>query len=77
MTDTATKTRENRARRAARRRGLRLSKSRTRDTGGSDFGLYGLFLDGKAVNPPLLPGKFKHSWTIDQVEDYLAGHKRK
>jgi hypothetical protein len=64
--------RENRLRRAAWRRGLTLSRSRRRDPGGLDFGLYAL-LDHKGcpVNPPL-PAGFVHSLTLDAVEAFLA-----
>jgi hypothetical protein len=76
MTDTAVKSRENKLRRKARRLGYRLEKSRRFDPDAVDYGLFALIdPHGKAVNPPL-PGKFKHSWTIDQVEGFLKGkHK--
>ena len=72
----AEKTRENRIRRRAARRGLTLSKSRRFDAGAIDYGKFAL-LDhkGKAVNPPT-PEGFVHSWTLDQIEAHLAGlHK--
>jgi hypothetical protein len=68
------KIRENRARRAADRQGYELVKSRSRDPRVPDFGLYALVNSetGEAVNPMLL-GRWDCSWTIDNVEDFLAG----
>ena len=53
--DTATKVRENRMRETADRRGLKLVRSRTRDSRAIDYGLYAL-LDvqtGGAINPAI------------------------
>ena len=73
----AVKTRENRARRKATRRGLRLSKSPRRDPGALDYNLYALIdHTGKAVNAPLA-GSFNHSWTLDQIKAHLNGKGRK
>lgn len=71
--DKETKVRENKLRRMADRQGLRLSKSRTRDPNGMDFGLYAL-LDtetGGAVNPALA-NRWVHSWSLDEVEAHLT-----
>jgi hypothetical protein len=69
---TAEKTRENRIRRKARRRGLTLSKSRRLDTGALDYGKYAL-LDHRTGKPvtPLIAGEFTHSQTLDQIEAWL------
>ena len=66
------KTRENRLRRLARRRGLTLSKSRRLDRGALDYGLFAL-LDRQTGKPvtPLLAGEFTHSLTIDAIEAWL------
>jgi hypothetical protein len=69
MTD---KTRENRLRRKADRRGLRLKKSPRRDPQAMDFGLYALIdhQTGGAINPSLA-GHWTCSWSLDEVETYL------
>jgi hypothetical protein len=66
------KVRENRLRRVAQRRGLRLVKSRTRDPHGIDHGLYALIdiQTNGAVNPAIAQ-RWVCSWTLDEVEDYL------
>lgn len=71
--DQETKVRENRARRAAERRGLRLMKSRSRDPNAIDFGLYALIdvQTGGAINPALAQ-RWVCSWTLEDVEEYLA-----
>lgn len=71
MTDTG-KVRENRLRRIADRRGLRLVKSRSRDPEALDFGLYALIdvATNGAVNPALAQ-RWVCSWGLDEVEDYL------
>ena len=73
MTDWSFKTRENRMRRIADRQGLRLIKSRSRDTNALDYGLYALIMvdNGGAVNPSIV-GHFTCSWDLDQVEHYLT-----
>jgi hypothetical protein len=70
------KVRENRCRRAAKRRGFTLSKARRYDHGGADYGLW-MLLDhkGRAVNPPL-PSGFVHSWSLERCESFLADLKR-
>lgn len=70
MTDTV---RENRLRRIADRRGLRLVKSESCDPNAQDYGLYALidYDTGGAVNPSLI-GRYTCSWTLDQIEDYLV-----
>lgn len=71
--DQEIKVKENRLRRMADRRGLKLSKSRSRDEGAIDFGLYALIdvQTGGAVNPALAQ-RWVHSWTLDEVEQYLV-----
>jgi hypothetical protein len=73
MPDMADKVRENRIRRIADRRGLRLVKSDRRDPNALDYGLYALidYDTGSAVNPSLI-GRYACSWTLDQIEDYLV-----
>jgi hypothetical protein len=63
---------ENRVRRVAQRRGLRLVKSRRRDPQAVDYGLYALIdVDtNSAVNPPIAQ-RFVCSWTLDEAEAYL------
>lgn len=62
------KVRENRLRRAARRQGMELVKSRTRDPRGVDYGCYGLSRDGEWV-----AGVSNHlSMSLDDVEAYLT-----
>ena len=70
MTD---KVRENQLRRKADRCGLKLMKSARRDPKGLDYGLYALIdvQTGGAVNPALAQ-RWTCSWTLDQVEAYLA-----
>jgi hypothetical protein len=67
------KTFENRLRRAAERRGLFLSRSRTRDPKGIDYNRYALLdmVNGGAVNPAIAD-RWQHSWTLKQVCDYLG-----
>ena len=67
------KVRENRLRRAADRQGLRLVKSRSRDTNAMDFGLYALIdhQTGGAVNEAIAQ-RWVCSWDLDEVEAYLA-----
>ena len=77
MTDVPTKVRENRLRRVADRRGLRLVKSGRRDPNALDYGLFALidYETGGAVNPSLI-GRYTCSWDLDQVEDYLTEPER-
>jgi hypothetical protein len=67
------KIRENRLRRVADRYGYRLSRSTRRDPEALDYGLYALFdlRSGYAVNPALV-NRFDHSWTLDDVEQFLT-----
>jgi hypothetical protein len=69
---TAEKVMENRLRRVADRRGLRLVKSRSRDVNAVDYGRYALIdvATGGAVNPAIA-GRWVCSWTIAQVQNYL------
>jgi hypothetical protein len=66
------KVKENRLRRAAERQGLRLTKSRSRDPNALDFGLYALVDNEKnfLINEPLA-GHWVHSWTLDEIDEYL------
>lgn len=67
--DTSEKVRENRLRRAARRQGLILVKSRTRDPRGIDYGCYGISREGTWV-----AGVASHmTMSIADVERYLGG----
>jgi hypothetical protein len=70
--DTHVKVRENRLRRKALRRGLRLTKSFRRDPYALDYGLFALvdMRTDALVNPSLYG--HPHAWTLDVVEDYLA-----
>jgi hypothetical protein len=63
---------ENRLRRVADRRGLRLVKSRSRDTSAIDYGLYALIdiQTGGAVNPAIAQ-RWVCSWSLDEVRNYL------
>jgi hypothetical protein len=73
MAKESLKVRENRLRRKADRMGYRLSRSRSRDPDAIDYGLYAL-LDlstGGAVNPALAQ-RWVHSWTLDQIEEWLT-----
>jgi hypothetical protein len=70
-TPNETKVRENRLRRVAARRGLRLTKSFRRDPHALDYGLFAL-VDIRTDEPIHPCGLFSHSWTLDLVEDYLA-----
>lgn len=70
--DQEMKVKENKIRRMADRRGYRLTKSRSRDEGAVDFGLYGL-VDVKtngAVNEPIA-GRWTNTWTLSEVEEFL------
>lgn len=64
---------ENRLRRVADRRGLRLVKSRSRDVNAVDYGLFALIdiETGGAVNPAIAQ-RWVCSWTLNQVQDYLG-----
>lgn len=70
---TPDKVRQNRLRRIADRRGLRLVKSGRRDPNALDFARYALidYETGGAVNPSVI-GRYTCSWTLDQIEDYVA-----
>lgn len=72
VVDPGVKVRENTLRRVAERQGLRLEKSRSRDRRALDYGLWALVDEetGEPVNPPLKT-RWKCSWTLDQVEQYL------
>lgn len=72
--DPSEKAREASLRRKAALFDLRLTKSRARNVDAYDYGLYAL-IDNQtsgAVNPALA-NHWVHSWTLDQVEDYLSG----
>jgi hypothetical protein len=66
------KVKENKLRRAADRRGLRLEKSRSRDPNAIDYGLYAV-IDVQTNNliNPAIAGRWKCSWTLDEVDEYL------
>jgi hypothetical protein len=59
------KVRENRARRAAERQGLQLTRSRRRDVRALDYGKYWLLRDGEPVTPTDGVG-------LDEIEAYLS-----
>jgi hypothetical protein len=67
MTDYTARIRNIRLRRLARRRGLMVTKSRTRDPGALDYGLYCMnrCADGERVSPA-------EGLTVDEVEHFLA-----
>jgi hypothetical protein len=67
------KAREARLRRKAASFDLRLTKSRARDTDRLDHGLYGLvnLRIGGMMNPTTALGHI-HSWSLDDVEQYLS-----
>lgn len=67
------KVRENKLRRIADRRGLRLSRSRSRDENAIDFGLYALIdiQTNGMINEPIAQ-RWIHSLTLDEVEAYLS-----
>jgi hypothetical protein len=66
------KVREDRLRRAAKRQGLRLIKSRTRDPRALDYGAYWIKDDRKQVAHGPVPQGF----TLDEVERFLTGDQR-
>ena len=69
--DTSEITREKRLRRAAARRGLRLSKSARRDRHANDYGKYRIenpHLDGVVIAGG---SPFDYSLNLDQVEEVL------
>lgn len=69
--DMAEKTRENRIRRIAERRGMRLEKSRRRDPQAIDFG--GFMLIDIRTNSVVLGGSpFPYSVDLDDVELFLT-----
>ena len=66
---------ENRLRRMADRRGLRLTRSRSRDPKALDYGRYALIdLQTGGAKNPAIAGRWTCSWTLDQVQDYLEAH---
>src|SRR5260370_1270190 len=68
MTDTVEKVRENRLRRVAERRGLRLEKSRRRDSQAIDYGTYQLVDAGSGAIVSVGGGPLN----LDAVERQLA-----
>lgn len=76
MPDSTDKIRENRLRRMAKRRGLLLVKSRRRDTGALDYGLYVLIIDGRENREPgedpISAFDRGEGRTLDQVEEELT-----
>jgi hypothetical protein len=71
MTQNEIKVRENRLRRVAARRGLKLTKSYRRDPHALDYGLFALV--DLRTDEHLNGGPFSHNWTLNIVEDYLGG----
>jgi hypothetical protein len=71
--DTALKVREDRLRRAARRQGLRLHKSRTRDPRALDFERW--YISDPTTNWIVAGGRGWNGFdlSIDDVESYLNG----
>jgi hypothetical protein len=69
---TREKVMENRLRRVADRRGLKLVKSRSRDVNAVDYGLFALIdvRTGGAINPAIA-NRWACSWTIEEVRSYL------
>lgn len=68
------KVRENRLRRAAKRQGLMLVKSRRRDRRASDYGTYGLIDPNRNAWVAWRGGGF--GMDLDQVEAWLARPRR-
>jgi hypothetical protein len=69
------KVREDRLRRVANRRGLRLLKSRRRDPQAVDHGRY-ILVD--ATTNVVVYGVWNNNWaeaTLDQIEEYLSAGK--
>ena len=64
---------------AMRRLGLVLTKSNRRDDLAPDFGLFALLHPetGGGHQPEAGLDRFVHSWTLDQVEDFLEKAKRR
>jgi hypothetical protein len=69
----AAKQRESRLRRMAKRYGLRLQKSKSRDPSAIDYGLYALIRPetGGAVNAAIAQ-RWVCSWNLGTVEQYLS-----
>ena len=67
------KIRENRLRRMAHRQGLRLWRSRRRDTRSSDYGLYAITTQdgGRGLIHPDGPNSI-YTLSLDEVEEYLT-----
>ena len=73
MRDTSTKVRENRLRRVADRRGLKLRRSPRRDTHALDYDLYALTtLDGAGGTVHPEGAISPYALTLDEVEERLA-----
>jgi hypothetical protein len=70
LVDQAEKIRENRARRAASRQGLKLLKSRRRDPRALDFGMYALVDQNNVV---VYGATERFDASLDDIEKYLAG----
>jgi hypothetical protein len=71
--DNARKVRENRLRRAARRQGLVLEKSRARDPRAVDFGTYQL-RDGSGRVVAKGRTRTAYGLSLDQIEAQLTGN---
>jgi hypothetical protein len=70
--DTAERVRENRLRRMADRRGLRLVKSRRRDPRAVDYGRYMLVDQATNVVVAGTGAIGRPIWTLDQIEAWLT-----
>ena len=66
------KVRENRMRRMATRRGLRLIKSPMRDRSGLDYGRYRIETTGGTPPPGVQSGYYYAFANLDEVEAYLT-----
>lgn len=73
--DTAEKTHENRIRRIAERRGLRLEKSRRRDPRATDYGTYRL-VDAETNAIEAYGDSSLYGLTLDEIEAQLIGAPR-
>ncbi len=77
ITSTAEKVRENRLRRAAKRQGYALQKSRARDPRAMDYGCY--MLTDSYTNNMVVAGELNspRAMTLEQVEAWLTSGERR
>lgn len=66
------KVRENRLRRMAERRGIRIEKSRRRDPKALDFGGY-MLIDAATNGAIMGASPYAYSASLDEVEQWLDG----